>query len=326
MEYRQNSASVPAVGEKMIQSAKSSGSRTRKPLLENKRVAGYLFVLPALLYMLLLVGYPIIYNVILSFQDVTAITLSQGTHKFIGWNNFRTIFADPVFSKAFVQTIIYTLGSMLFQFIIGLVLALFFNNEFSFARPIRGLLVISWILPVTVTALVWKFMFAEGNGIINTLLLRLHLVKQPVGWLIKGDTAMLALIIANSWIGIPFNMLLLTAGLANIPASLYEAANIDGANSRQRFARITVPLLKPTMMSVLVLGFIYTFKVFDLVYVMTAGGPVNATEMLSTYSYKLSFSFYRFGEGAAAANILFICLLLIALLYLKTVSNKEEML
>jgi multiple sugar transport system permease protein len=291
----------------------------------NKIFIGYMFVVPAMIYMIILIGYPLVYNIILSFQNVTAMTLAKGNYKFIGLDNFRALIEDPVFLPALLHTIYYTLGSLLIQFVLGFILALFFNEGFSFAKPIRGLIVISWILPVTVTALNWKFMFAEGNGIINALLINLNFIKQPIGWLINGETAMWGLILANSWIGIPFNMLLLTTGLANIPDSLYEAANIDGASIFQRFTQITLPLLKSTMMSVLVLGFIYTFKVFDLVYVMTAGGPVSATEVMSTYSYKLSFNFYRFGQGAAAANILFICLFAIALLYLRTVSNEESL-
>ncbi|WP_330372891.1 sugar ABC transporter permease [Lacrimispora celerecrescens] len=184
---------------------------------------------------------------------------------------------------------------------------------------------ISWMLPVTVTALVFKFMFAEGNGIINTILMSLHIIRKPIGWLLNGNTAMFGLIIANSWVGIPFNMLLLTTGLNNIPGDIYEAASIDGANSIQKFMRITIPLLKPTIMSVLVLGFVLTFKVFDLVYVMTGGGPVSATEVLSTYSYKLSFQLFHFGEGAAVANVLFVCLFFVALVYLRTISRDETM-
>lgn len=136
---------------------------------------------------------------------------------------------------------------------------------------------------------------------------------------------MWGLIIANSWVGIPFNMLLLTTGLNDIPADIYEAASIDGASGLQKFMKITIPLLKPTIMSVLVLGFVLTFKVFDLVYVMTGGGPVDATEVLSTFSYKLSFQLFHFGEGAAVANILFVCLFLVALVYLKTISKDEVM-
>ena len=132
-----------------------------------------------------------------------------------------------------------------------------------------------------------------------------------------------SLMIVYTAINIPFNMLLLTTGLNNIPGDVYEAASIDGATSVQKFFKITIPLLKPTIMSVLILGFVLTFKVFDLVYVMTGGGPVDATEVLSTYSYKLSFQTFHFGEGAAAANVLFICLFIVALIYLKTISKDE---
>lgn len=284
---------------------------------------GYLFVLPAVLYMLLFIGYPIVYNWMISLQDVTAQTLGSSVREFVGLDNFREIFADPVFTKALQHTFYYTVLCLIFQFSLGFLLALFFSKKFRLSKPIRGFVVISWMLPVTVTALVFRFMFAEGNGIINAILLELGVIKQPIGWLIQSGTSMWGVIIANTWVGVPFNMLLLTTGLGNISKDVYEAASMDGANGIQRFFKITLPLLKPTMMSVLILGFVYTFKVFDLVYVMTGGGPVDATEMMSTYSYKLSFQNFHFGEGAAAANVLFICLLLVALLYLKTISKEE---
>ena len=292
---------------------------------QKERIIGYCFVLPAVIYMLALIGYPIIYNWIISFQDVTATTLGSAVRDFVGFENFKAVYADHTFPKAMKQTFFYTIMCLVFQFSLGFLFALFFSRKFSFAKPVRGLVVISWMLPVTVTALVFKFMLAEGNGIINTMLLNMHLIDQPIGWLISEKTAIWGLIFANSWVGIPFNMLLLTTGLNNISTDVYEAASIDGANVVQKFFKITIPLLKPTIMSVLVLGFVYTFKVFDLVYVMTGGGPVDATEVMSTYSYKLSFQLFHFGEGAAAANVLFICLFLVALLYLKTISKDEVM-
>lgn len=290
---------------------------------KKERIIGYCFVLPAVIYMLIFIGYPIIYNWIISFQDVTATTLGSAVRDFVGLDNYRAVFADSTFPRAVKQTFFYTIVCLIFQFSLGFLFAMFFRKKFSFSKPIRGFIVISWMLPITVTALVFKFMFAEGNGIINAILLELHLIKEPIGWLIQEKTAMWGLIIANSWVGIPFNMLLLTTGLNNISTDVYEAASIDGANAVQRFTKITIPLLKPTIMSVLVLGFVYTFKVFDLVYVMTGGGPVDATEVMSTYSYKLSFQLFHFGEGAAVANVLFVCLFLVALLYLKTISKDE---
>lgn len=294
------------------------GSRERKG-----RLLGYCFILPAVIYMLIFIGYPIIYNWVISFQDVTAQTLASQESSFIGIANYKAIFADPTFRKSLLHTFIYTVGCLGIQFSLGFLFAIFFSKKFTFSKPIRGFIVISWMLPVTVTALVFKFMFAEGNGIINYILMGLNIIDQPIGWLLHGNTAMLGLIIANSWVGVPFNMLLLTTGLNNIPADVYEAGSIDGATGIQKFFKITIPLLKPTIMSVLVLGFVLTFKVFDLVYVMTGGGPVDSTEVLSTYSYKLSFQLFHFGKGAAVANVLFVCLFLVALGYLKTISKDE---
>ena len=274
--------------------------------------------------MLIFIGYPIVYNWILSFQDVTALTLKETNREFLGLANYKTIFADASFRGSLLHTLLYTVGCLVIQFTLGFLFAMFFAKKFTFSKPIRGFIVISWMLPVTVTALVFKYMFGESGGIINTILMNLHIIKKPIGWLLNGNTALVALIIANSWVGIPFNMLLLTTGLNNIPAEVYEAASIDGATGFQKFVSITLPLLKSTIMSVLVLGFVLTFKVFDLVYVMTGGGPVDATEVLSTYSYKLSFELFHFGEGAATANVLFVCLFLVALVYLRTISADEE--
>ena len=290
---------------------------------KKEQILGYFFILPAVIYMLTFIGYPIIYNWIISFQNVTAKTIASAAREFAGFSNYKAIFADVTFKKALVHTFIYTIGCLSIQFTLGFLFAIFFTKKFALSKPIRGFIVISWMLPVTVTALVFKFMFAEGNGIINYILMSLHLIDKPVGWLLQGNTAMMGLIIANSWVGIPFNMLLLTTGLNNIPGDIYEAAAIDGATGIQKFLKITIPLLKSTIMSVLILGFVLTFKVFDLVYVMTGGGPVDATEVLSTYSYKLSFQLFHFGEGAAVANVLFVCLLMVALVYLTTISKDE---
>ena len=290
---------------------------------KKEQILGYFFILPAVIYMLAFIGYPIIYNWIISFQNVTAKTIASAAREFAGFSNYKAIFADVTFKKALVHTFIYTIGCLSIQFTLGFLFAIFFTKKFALSKPIRGFIVISWMLPVTVTALVFKFMFAEGNGIINYILMSLHLIDKPVGWLLQGNTAMMGLIIANSWVGIPFNMLLLTTGLNNIPGDIYEAAAIDGATGIQKFLKITIPLLKSTIMSVLILGLVLTFKVFDLVYVMTGGGPVDATEVLSTYSYKLSFQLFHFGEGAAVANVLFVCLLMVALVYLRTISKDE---
>ena len=183
---------------------------------------------------------------------------------------------------------------------------------------------ISWLLPVTVAGLLFKFIFASSGGIANQLLMSLHLIQKPVDWLLNGNTAMVAIVVANIWIGIPFNMMLLLTGLTTVPADIYESAKIDGASRVQTLFKITIPVIRPAIMSVLTLGFVYTFKVFDLVWVMTKGGPVNATELVSTYAYQLSFEEFEFSKGAASANILFLILFIVGLFYIKLINDEEE--
>ncbi|MDE6949620.1 MAG: sugar ABC transporter permease [Lachnospiraceae bacterium] len=286
--------------------------------------AGILFVLPAFLYMLIFVGYPIIRNIILSFQDVNAGNLVKGTKNFVLFENYLELFRDAVFRTSLSNTLKYTILCLIFQFVIGFALALFFNKRFSFAKPVRGILLVPWMIPVTVTALMFKLLFATDIGVINYILRSLHLISKNIEWLTTPGTAMFALVCANIWIGIPFNMILISTGLTTIPKELYESASIDGANRVQTFWNITLPLLRPTIESVLILGFIYTFKVYDLVYVMTSGGPVNSTHMLSTYSYKLSFEMFKYSKGSAVANVLLAILLIVGVFYIKATTAGEE--
>lgn len=285
---------------------------------------GLLFALPALLYMLIFVGYPIVSNIILSMQNVTVRNLSKGVKKFVGLDNYIKLFGDEVFVKSIGNTLLFTVACLIVQFIIGFALAVFFNKGFKFSKAVRGILMIPWMMPMTVTALIFKFMFATDVGIINFFLRNLGIISDNIEWLTTPGTAMAAVIIANIWIGIPFNTILIATGLTTIPTDLYESASIDGADGFQRFWKITVPLLKPTIESVLVLGFIYTFKVYDLIYVMTSGGPVNSTHLLSTYSYKLSFELFQYSKGSAVANVLLLILLAVGVIYLKITLKGED--
>ena len=285
---------------------------------------GLLYALPAFLYMLFFVGYPIVSNLILSLQNVTVRNLVRGSRDFIGFDNYIKLIHDPVFLRAMFNTLLFTVSCLVVQFVIGFALALLFQKDFSFARPVRGLLMIPWMIPMTVTALIFKFMFSTDVGIINYFLKSAGLITENIQWLTSPSTAMTAVITANIWIGIPFNTILISTGLTTIPLELYESAAIDGANGRQKFFKITLPLMRTTIESLLVLGFIYTFKVYDMVYVMTGGGPVNSTHLLSTYSYKLSFEMFQYSLGSSAANVLLVILLLVGVVYLK-ITMKGEM-
>lgn len=288
---------------------------------------GFLFALPAAVYMLIFVGYPMIQNFILSFKNVDVYTFADKTKQsFVGFKNYADLFAGEgaILPSAIINTLVFTVVSIFFQFFIGFGLALLFNKKFKGSSFFRGVTMISWLLPVTVAGLLFKFMFASKGGIINQLFMSLHLINAPLEWLLEPKLAMAAIVAANIWIGIPFNMMLLITGLTTIPEDIYESSNLDGANKFQTLFLITIPMIRPAIMSVLTLGFVYTFKVFDLVWVMTKGGPINATELVSTYAYKLSFEQFQFSSGAAAANILFLILFAVGIFYIKLINDEEE--
>lgn len=286
-----------------------------------RNMEGYGFVLPGIVYMIVVVGYPIVYNFILSFKDTNVQNLAKGTSTFIGLQNYKELFANPTFLLILKNTFVFTIGSLIFQFTIGYLLALFFYRKFTLAGPIRGLMLIPYMMPMAVTGLLGQNLFLQ-DGLINTLLSWIGV--GPLPWLTSTTTAMVAVVIMNCWVGIPFNMLLLISGLSNVPDDVYESSAIDGASRLQQFFWITLPLMKEAILAVLMLGFIYTFRAFDLMFIMTAGGPLNSTDVLGTYSYTLSFTQYQFSMGSAVAVVLFLCLLVIGILYLFLIVKGEK--
>lgn len=289
-----------------------------------KQLEGFGFILPGLLYVVLILGYPLVYNFILSFKDTNVKNFAKGTSQFIGIDNYVRLFQDSTFQMVLKNTFVFTIACLVVQFTIGFIFALFFSQKFTLAGPIRGLILVGYMMPMSVTALLGRNMFGISEGVINDLLMKVGLIQAPIEWLVNGSTALIAVIAVNCWVGIPFNMLLLTSGLTNISEDIYESAAIDGANKIKRFLYITLPLMKSSMLAVLMLGFIYTFKAFDLMFIMTSGGPLNATDVLGTYSYTLSFTKYEFSQGAAAAIILFCCLFVIGLFYLKLTTKEDD--
>ncbi len=240
----------------------------KKGKLKSGTYLGFMFALPAVIYMLIFIGYPMIENLMLSLKNVDVYTFAQpDQQQFVGIANYLELFTDTgsIMTKSISNTLIFTVGSIFFQFFIGFGLALLFSRKFKGCSFFRGVTMISWLLPVTVAGLLFKFMFASSGGIINQFLMALHIRNAPLDWLLEPGSAMAAIIVANIWIGIPFNMMLLITGLTTIPAEVYESANLDGANKIQTLFRITIPMIRPAIMSVLTLGFVYTFKVFDLV-------------------------------------------------------------
>ncbi len=288
-----------------------------------RHASGYLYIAPAIFFMTMLVGYPIVYNILLSLQQSDIMSFNTGNIVFNNFENYRQVFNDTLFWTALKQTFVFTLFCILFQFVFGLLFALFFNLDFSLAKPIRGLVLVAWMIPLTVTGMLFKFMLSPSIGVVNYIMVALGIVKEPIGWLVSENLALWSIIMTNTWVGIPFNMILLSTSMSTIPKELYESAAIDGSTGWNNLIHITLPLIRTAIMAMLMLGLIYTFKVFDLIFVMTGGGPVNATEVLSTISYRLSFNIFNFGQGAAVANILFFILLLVSAGYLKMLDKED---
>jgi multiple sugar transport system permease protein len=287
------------------------------------RHANYLFVAPMLIYTAALMLYPIVMNLQMSVYDVTVMTFLRGNSAFVGLGNYAKLLHDPAFVKAVTLSLAFTVVSISLQFTFGFALALFFNRPFPGNGFLRAMLLLAWLLPAVVVGNIFRWLLDGDYGPLNFFLADVGLLHAKQYWLLEPATALAGVIMANAWVGIPFNMMLLLAGLQTIPAALYEAATIDGAGPWRRFLSITLPQMRPVILGVLLICFIYTFKVFDLVFIMTRGGPVDATLVLPIYAYKLTFDFFRFGDGAAASTVLLLGLLALALGYARLIRAEE---
>ena len=283
------------------------------------RLIGLLFIVPAVVYVLAFYVYPIVYNFLMSVTRYTAKSFVTGEAPFVGLGNFARLVNNPDFGNAVWNTLVFTLGSLFFQFTIGLAIAVFFQNKFPLGSLLRALLLVPWLAPVLVSGAVWQRLFDMDYGVVNFALRTLGVISQPIAWLTDPHLALISVLIANIWIGIPFNMVILYGGLQDIPIPLYEAAAIDGASPWQRFRYISLPLLRPVSTVVLLLGLVYTLKVFDVIMSITRGGPANTSQTLNTWAYSLSFNTLDFGLGAAAADILVVVVMIFGLLYLRYV-------
>jgi multiple sugar transport system permease protein len=268
--------------------------------------------------MLALFAYPIVYNILLSLRQSSVITFVHNTGGFVGLTNYRLAVTNPVLPGVIFNTAIFMVGSIVAQFGLGFLIALFFTRRFPLSGFLRSLILVPWLLPGVVTGIILRMMFDPNIGMVNQVLSDVGLIHTPIQWFANTHLALLVIVLANIWVGIPFNMLLLHGGLQDIPKELYEAARVDGAGRLRTFRSITLPLMRPVIAVVLVLGFIYTLKAFDIVMIMTGGGPMNATQLLSTWAYTLSFYNTDFGQGAAIGTIMMAVSLVCAFAYVHT--------
>lgn len=282
-----------------------------------ERLLQIAFLVPAGLYLVLFFGYPIVQNAVMGFQEYTTKTFYSGEAPWVGFANYEAVFTSPIFGKALVNTLVFTIVSIVAQIALGMAIAVFFRRKFPLSGALRSLILLPWLIPLIVSSAVWRWMLDKDSGVVNQFLSVVTFSPVSIGWLTETSIALTAVILVNIWLGIPFNVTILHSGLQNIPEELYEAAALDGATGRKAFWHITLPLLRPVITVVLVLGVVYTLKALDIILGLTGGGPANATQTLATQSYQLSFVQFDFGQGAAVGNVLIIISLVFAFFYLR---------
>ena len=277
----------------------------------------------ALLYLLLFSGVPLVYNVVLSFQQVDLMSPAFFVRPFVGLTNYLDVLSRPESLRVLINTIVFVAVSLVFQISIGLLLALLFLQRFPAASFLRGLFLAGWIMPGLVTGAIWKLIFAGDFGVLNHALISTGLVHAKLFWLSDPRFALSAVILANVWLGVPFNMLLLSVGLIGIPEDIYEAAKIDGAGPIRRFISMTLPMMRSTLGAVVSLGAIMTMQQFDLIAALTQGGPANASEVAQYWSWQLSFQTFEVAQGSAVATIMLVLVLSIAVVYVRSIRHEH---
>jgi multiple sugar transport system permease protein len=268
------------------------------------RRLGYMLVAPVIILLLAITAYPLIYNIWNSFHFDN---LSYGglPHSFVGWKNFRTVFDSPQWVSALERTLVFTVVTIAFDIVVGLGLALMMHRQFRGRGFLRASILVPWAMPTVVSAMLWKTMFDPSAGFVDYILAAFHPAWSGLAWLnINTLRAWTAIFIADSWKNIPFVAILLLAGLQVIPNDVYEAARMDGASWWQSFTRVTLPLLKPALSVALIFRTLQALLVFDVIYIMTGGGPGNSTESLSYLNYNTFIINTDFGVGGAMSIIL----------------------
>lgn len=290
--------------------------RKQNILTFKKRIEPYLYLFPTIAIMLVLLVIPIGMVIKYSFFDNVIVNKNP---IFVGLANYGKVLTNKTFLDATGNTLLFVGGSIVAHMILGMMFALLLNIKFldTVTKSIlRVIYVLPWMFTASIIAILWKLML-NPNGVINYLLQVAHLTSTQIEWLGSRDFALISVTIINIWAGYPFYMISILAGLQGISIELYEASGIDGASTIQQFFHITIPQLRPILLSLMMLDFVWTIQQFALIWMTTGGGPIHSTEMLSTFIYKLGFSKYQYSQASASAVILLIICSIIAIFYVR---------
>lgn len=280
-----------------------------------KNAFAYRSIIPYIVFILILVVYPVVQNILVSFRYDSTWSFS----------NYRDVLSDPLFWVITVNTIIWTVSCVVLDLLVGLGLALLLNQDTKGKMIFRTIiLVIPWATPDIVAAVAWKWMYNDMYGVLNDILMKMGIIKEYLPWLAVPNLAKAAVIIANLWKGFAISAMFYLAALQTVPREFYEAASIDGANLWQRFTKITIPVIRPYILTTVMLTIIWTINYFPLIFVMTNGGPANATDTFVTHSYRMAFRFLDFSHSTSVSNINFIIVFIVAVIYTLSLIRKEE--
>ncbi len=288
-----------------------------------ERFLAWAFIVPAFIVVFALILMPIVRAFWMSLHTIDLKRPALG-QPFVGLENYVDILQDGFFWASIQRTGYFMVASIAVELLLGVAVALLLNQEFKGRGILRTLILIPWALPITIDAIMWKWIFNANYGALNSLLLQLGLIDSYRAWLSKPFLALNMVMIADIWKVTPLVVLLTLATLQTIPPALYEAALVDGANAWRRFWHITLPLLRPTLAMILVIRTMDAFKVFDIIYIMTSGGPSDATKVIAYFTYQEAFSFLRFGRGAALAYLMTFFIAIMAFFYIRLVSRETE--
>lgn len=282
------------------------------------------FTAPLIIYLLVFYLMPLLENISMSLHRFTRKTFVTGDAPFVGFDIFREVLSTSEFWKTLAQTLIFVVFSIAFQYAIGLALAVFFNQNFKLSGFLRGVFLVPWLLPPMISGTIWQWMLDADHGVANEILGFFGV--SPIWWL-QADHSLISVIIANIWLGIPFNLVILYSGLQNINKDLYEASALDGCNAWQQFWKIVFPLLKPVTLITLLLGFVYTLKTVDIIWIMTQGSGTSQT--LATWSYAMAFgkghsAVIKYSEASVLGTVLIVVALCFAFIYLWVQRHDEE--
>lgn len=300
-----------------------TGSKNPTMQRLTKKLVPFAYLSPTILLLTVLSLIPI--AMVFGYSLMNNVIMEKNP-TFVGIANYLEILADPVFQQAILNTLYFTFFSVVFHLILGLAFAMLLNTKLigPITRSLfRVVYILPWVFTATIIAILWRFMLSP-NGIVNYILETLGIINVRVEWLSSRQLALPTVTFINIWAGYPFYMVSLLAGLQGIPDELYEAGTIDGANSPQLFRYITIPQLKPIIISLAMLDIIWTMQQFTLIWLTTGGGPIHVTEMLSTFTYKLAFSSYQFSLASTSAFIILALSMFVALFYVRNQKASDE--